>query len=320
MEVLSAIDQALDRPDDIDLVNPPDPKKVPFNERDTFYVTKMDCKFFDDLTTYKTERVVAAYESDKQSRLVLLGLIKEDAAAEGEGTESTTTTEAPATGDASVTGTEGATNAGWVFELEAYHFHNGKPEYRNNGDEQDGFVLKRLIHRLEEGSVKLPVMNDKGEKELVEFTFKEMGISYPMLVGKGVLDERYSIPNPEYKPPAGGGLAGGMGGPGMGGPGMGGPGMGGPGMGGPGMGGPGMGGGSGMGSGMAGGQEKEDPDNPRRFAAPKHSFKIQFIWQERPLSVRMAAKKAKEEEALKAKEAEEGKPAEEQSGENVASL
>ncbi|MFO0940262.1 MAG: hypothetical protein U0930_05790 [Pirellulales bacterium] len=56
-----------------------------------------------------------------------------------------------------------ASNGGWVIELDAYHFHNGKPEYRNAGDEQDGFVLKTLIHKLEEGKVKLPVENEEGK-------------------------------------------------------------------------------------------------------------------------------------------------------------
>jgi type IV pilus assembly protein PilM len=305
MEILSAIDQALDRPEDIDTVNPPDPKKVPFNERETIYVTKVDCKFFDDLTTYKTERVLQAYETNKQSRLTLLG--KDLALPEGEDAAAAPAEAAPAAA-------EGASNSGWVFEVEAYHFHNEKESYRDNGEQHDGFVNKKLITRLEDGSVKLPVVNENGETEMMEFTFKEMGISFPMLVGKGVLEKNFTIPNPEYKPKPGTGALGGAGGLG------GGPGMGGPGMGGPGMGGPGMGGGVGGGlGGQTNPVEKEDPDNPRRFEAPKYTFKIQFIWQERPLSVRLAALKAKkEEEERKAKEAEENKTSEQPS--DVAAL
>jgi type IV pilus assembly protein PilM len=320
MEILSAIDQSLARPDDIDLVNPPDPKKVPFNERDTIFVTKMDCKFFDDLSTYQTEYVKAAYEANKKSRLVLLDLIKEDDVAAEEAATEEATTDSTTTSTTDATAEEGSTNPGWVFEIEAYHHHNGKDDYRQFGDEQDGFVLKGLIQRLEEGSVKLPVINDKGETELMEFTYKEMGISNPMLVGKGFYNAKHTIPNPQYKPPANTMSGDGMGGSGMGdsgrGGGMGmGMGMGSSGMGSSGMGGMGMGG---MGMGGVGGVEfKEDPDNPTRFEAPKYSFKVQFIWKEKPLSVRLAERKAKEEEARKAKEAEEGTVTQE-SGENVA--
>ncbi len=301
LELLSAINQALERKQDEQFL---DPKKFPFNERETIYVTKLDSKYFEDLSTYKTEAVEAAYESNKKSRLELLGLLKVDeaggdAAAAATETATTTTT---ATG-----------NSGWVVELDAYHFHNEKPEYRNTGDEKEGFVLKKLIHTLEEGSVKLAVENEKGEMEDVQFTFKELGISHPMIVGKGTFNEKFSVENPEYKPPKG--LAGvGAGGEG----GLGGSGLGGSGRGGGGMGGLGGGGLGGSGAGITE-TVKEDPDNPRRFPAPKYSFKVQFIWQERPLSVRMAEKKAKAEaEALKAKEAEEAKAAETASGDNVA--
>lgn len=310
MELLTAINQALDRKQDEEFL---DPKKFPFNERETIYVTKLDSKYFEDLTTYKTTMLEEAYESNKKSRLELLGLLKTDEAASGDAAASTTTTTTE-TSTSTATG-----NSGWVIELEAYHFHNEKPEYRNTGDEKEGFVLKKLIHTLEEGSVKLAVENEKGEVEVVPFTFKELGVSHPVIVGKGTYFEKFAVENPEYKPPkgmAGGGegVGGGLGSGGMGGGSRGGGGMGG--LGGGGLGGSGMGGG-GVGSGAE--TIKEDPDNPRRFPAPKYSFKVQFIWQERPLSVRMAEKKAKAEaEALKAKEAEEAKAAETASGDNVA--
>ncbi len=337
LEMLSAINQALDRAPDEEFQ---DPKKVPFNERTTIYVTKLESKYFEDLSTYKTEAVEAQYESNRLSRLQLLGLLKDEPAgdaASADASATTTTADSSSTSTStSTTSTETSTsNGGWVIELDAYHFHNGKPEYRNSGDEQDGFVLKTLINKLEEGKVKLPVENEEGKLVDVEFTFKELGISHPMMVTKGTYNPKFMIDNPEYKPPRGsltsggeggpGGMGGGMGGPGggRGGGGMGGMGGAPGGMGG-GLGGPGGlgGGGLGGGAGLAGTETKEDPDNPRRFEAPKHSFKIQFIWQEKTLSIRLAEKKAKEaaeEEARKAKEAEEAKPADE-SGGNVASL
>lgn len=328
MELLSAIDQALARPDDIDLVNPPDPKEVPFNERDLIYVTKLECKYFEDLSRYQTARNLEAYQANKRSRLILLGLLEEEeelpvegeetdaAATDSASTDSlamdTTATDTSTMGDATTDGLatddtsgegEGPANAGWVFELSAHHFHNGKPEYRNNGDEQDGFVLKGLIHRLEEGSVKLPITNEQGETELMEFTFKELGISNPMLVGKSQYRAKNYIRNLQYKPPKGLG-AGAMGAGAMGAGAMDAGAM---------------GAGAMVPGAMGAGQPvfKEDPDNPRYFEAPKHIFTVQFVWQEKPLSVRLAERKAKEE-AAKAQEAAESQPVDESS--DVAAL
>ena len=199
---------------------------------------------------------------------------------------------------------------GWVIEIEGYHFHNSAPDedpdhpdkyrhYRQDGDELEDYVLKTLVHKLETGTVLLPLLSKEqqtiaakippelkpGElRTEVEFTYAELGISFPFIV-KFTSTPNYYMPNPDYLRATGqiesylgssmamgmGGMGGMDGGMGMGGmpgmdagmggmPGMGGgmPGMGGatPGMGGgmPGMGGamPGMGGMPGSDAGMSG--------------------------------------------------------------------
>ena len=122
---------------------------------------------------------------------------------------------------------------------------------------------------------------------MVEFTFKELGISYPFVI-PGTLQEKHTIPNPEYIKKYGKSGAGGM----MGGEGM----MGGGYPGGMGSGGSGVSGGRGM--------PLEDEETPREFAAPKFPFKVQMVWRERPLSARLEAKRLAEEAAAEAAAAE----------------
>ena len=299
MELLSALGQSLDRPANFDPANLPDPIKVPFNERDTIYITRVDSKFFRNLASYEssTQRM---YDEDKRTRLELLGLLKDLPAATVEDEQEWTPSSSGSFASDPVSTTTDAGDAGWVFEVDGYHFHNddrqGTRGYRATGAERQGFVLKRWVHRLETGSAKLPVINDQGEIETIEFTYEELGISRPFIVADGNFLPNFTIPNPDYKQPE-------LGTTGTVGPRP-------------------VGGnlfGSGMGaSGTSGSPPRLDaareidPNNPEVFAAPKYTFKLQFVWREQPLTTRLEKRRKAAEEAA-AREAEQA----EMSGEDL---
>ncbi len=296
MELLDAIFQALERPADFDVKKLPTGDEKPYNQRKELHIVKVESKYYEDISTYLDEALLSQYESDKNTRLERLGLLK--VAEEGtEGAEGEAASTTAATDSTASSGDE--STAGWVIQLDGYHYHNGK-EYAATGDEREEYVLKTLIHRLETGSVKLP-LRDGTE---VEFTYQELGISNPFVVGTGVFMEKNVERNPEYDKQgsaAGGGMGMGEGGMGMGG---GGRGMGGPGGG---MGGP----GGGMGTGAAGGnQSGAGPDGKplikQFFEAPKFEFQVQMVWRERPLTPRLEAKLAAEAAAAAAAAEEAG--------------
>lgn len=292
MELLDAIFQALERPDDFDVKKLPTGDELPYNQRKDLHIVKVESKYYEDISTYLDETVLAQYESDKKSRLERLGLLK--VAEEGEegaqGEAASTATDTAAAADTATAAGGDESTAGWVIQLDGYHYHNGK-EYAPTGDELEDYVLKTLIHRLETGSVKLP-LRDGSE---VEFTYSELGISSPFVLGAGVFKEKNTEPNPEYAK-QGGPAGGGVGGMGMSG---GGRGMGGPGGG---MGAP--GGTGGRGTGGAGGPSDVGPDGKPLikpfFEAPKFEFQVQMVWRERPLTPRLEAKRAAEEAAAAA--------------------
>ncbi len=290
LELLSAIDQALDRPADFDPSKIPNPKDSPLNERNIIFITKIENKFVSDLSTYITN-TTAMYDTDKETRLSLLGLSQ--SGAEGaEGSEapaaSATATSAPASGS-SETG-----NSGWVVELQGYHYHNDDRNhskgYRATRDDLQEYVLKRLVDRLERGSAKLPVL-ENGNAKLVEFTFAELGVSRPFVIGDGTELLNFQLTNPEYKPPQ---LSGGAS----------------------------FGGGRGQNSptgtlptrGSDDGPAIDDNGNPEWFDAPKFEFTLQFIWREKPLTARLEAKRLAEEAKKAAEEAAQGS----QTGDDLA--
>ncbi len=290
LEMVKALWDALGR----DPNAPPDPSPLvlPYDERTDLHITKIDSKYYETMSTYFTDTVKALYEEDKRTREDRLGLSVAPASTEGgEAPASTDTASADAapadatastssSSDASADSGDAMSKPGWVIQLNGYHYHNGK-KYAQDSDELRDFVLKRLIHRLETGSVKLPGPDGKER----EFTFKELGFSNPFILpsGPNAYDEKGTIANPEWAKKYGT-AAGMMGGDMGGGMGAMGGGRGSPG----GMAGPG---------GMTGTAPKEDPDCPRTFPAPKFNFVVQICWQENPLSARIAAQEKAAEEA-----------------------
>lgn len=306
LELLHSVFQAIERPEGMDGVGLPSPKDLPYYKRPDIHITRWDCKYYEDLSTWYTQQVKDAYEEDKRTRLDRLDLTPAkaetgDAAAEA---AADTTAAADSTGEGEA-GTGELTGPGWVIQLNGYHYHNQPPDtvkdkvdYRTTFDEEEDFVLKRLIHKLETGSVELPI-GPNGERG--EFTYAELGLSHPFVLS-GTMETNYSIPNPEYVRLYG--ASAGSYGSGTGETAMAGMGATTPAMGGA------MG--SGTGATGYGGTRAIDPDVPPSFPAPRYTFKIQMAWQEKTRTERLEAKK-KAEEAEKATEEATDDP-----GENVA--
>jgi type IV pilus assembly protein PilM len=80
----------------------------------------------------------------------------------------------------------GPTGPGWVFKVDAHHYHNGDP--RNEGVT---FVRNTLLKNLAQDEMPLPTSQrvDGGPKF---FPVKKLGIEYPMMLGRP-LPEQYQL-------------------------------------------------------------------------------------------------------------------------------
>ena len=204
-------------------------------------------------------------------------------------------------GDASASGTEtveasgveqlnlpGPTGPGWIIEIQGYHYFNKSYEFGGAVH-----VRSTLLKELERGSVVLPSKSDgTGSRE---FTMKRLGIGFPILALESGQPTVTQVSNPEFTSTDGnGGLGDGGFGEGYGdGEGD---------EGGPGglQNGVGRNGQTSTGESAEEGDE-EDEVEPRFFAIKKHSFTVQFVWQENRLTARVKA--LDEEEEAKAEAA-----------------
>ncbi len=176
-----------------------------------------------------------------------------------------TTTDGPAV--------PGPTGAGWVIEIRGHHFYNS-----DRGTAGVVHVRDTLIKNLEEGTVRLPVSFGTGPTnptKYEDFTMKELGIDYVILVEDDEIDRSFMIRNADYVDPSQIGAEGGMGLSPMG----------------------------------ANKKEKkktreeleaEARDNPPAWTVPKYTFTIQFTWQEKLLRARLQDREKKALEAQRA--------------------
>jgi len=212
---------------------------------------------------------------------------------------------------------EGPSGPGWVIEVTGYHYYN---KSRSAGGAVH--VRSTFLKELKDGSVVLPVTSDGSQMR--EFTMNDLGIQFPILAIDSGQPTPAKVPNPEFEgrdatgamgsPSYGstdypGAMAGGMGYPGMSGPGMAAPGLGAPGMG------PSGRPGATVAADGADGEDAEVEDvQPPVFDVLKHSFTVQFCWQEKRLTERLQEiaereKAAAEQAALDAAAAEANPPA-----------
>lgn len=296
LELLTSINMGLPRTPGVDPSVVPDPKTLPFTKRVELNIDTVETQYFSDLTEWYTDLAKKKYQDTQReiARLQAAAGMAPPPAPAGDS--------AAASGDAE---TGALSGEGWVVELTGYHFYSDGPQ--NYGPLH---VYSTLINHLENGVVMLP--NPKADGQLVAFAMDEMGVSHPMLVYEQY-DPNFKIPNPNAAgamPTAGmSGLsmAGGTGPMGGAGPMAGGAG---PMAGGAGpMGG--VGGvrpGSGRSTAASTAGANGEPEEPTHFTAPRYDFRVQFVWQPKPLSERLQAKaeaqrKLAEEQAALAEQA-----------------
>lgn len=176
------------------------------------------------------------------------------------------------------------TGPGWVIELAGYHYYNDKNDRKGYGPLH---VRNTLLKQLKDGEIDLPLGPGK---PMARFKMKDLGIGYAILAYSGKPKPHY-VQNPNWTPPTAGT---GTGVPGIGGPGLPAPGLASAPL-------PGAAGLTGPG-GLPGapGAVAQDPNNPEYFQVTKYEFAVQFVWQEKPLLVRL---QKMEEERLAAEKA-----------------
>jgi type IV pilus assembly protein PilM len=174
---------------------------------------------------------------------------------------------------------QGPTGPGWVVEIFGHHFYNDRKAKRD--DIGSGHVEKTLLKQLKDGFVDVPL--GPGQPP-ARFSMKELGIGYAILAYSSRPRKHY-FPNPNYTPPVNTGV-GGV---------------------------PGVGGLAGTAGAMpipgaggipgAPGTMPIDPNNPEYFETTRYDFAIQFVWQEKPLKVRLEEREKAKEAARQAAEA-----------------
>jgi len=177
------------------------------------------------------------------------------------------------------------TGRGWVVEIKGFHYYNDQKDRANTGA---AHVRNTIIKQLEYGIVSVPGGPGKPNQQ---FTMKELGIGFPILAFNPRPKPTF-VPNPNFVQPGGTGAGGMPGGGGM-------PGSFGGTTGGFG----GTPGGFGVSPTGDGSTVQYDPANPPAFPVTRYDFAIQFVWQEKPLNVRLEERRLKQlaaEEAAKA--------------------
>jgi type IV pilus assembly protein PilM len=186
----------------------------------------------------------------------------------------------PQTDLAGVTIPNPPTGPGWIVEIRGYHYYNDPKDRANSGA---AHVRNTLIKELENGFVEVP--GGPGQP-LQRFTMKELGIGFPIQAYNPPI-QKIPLANPNFVSPAkaaAGSATGGLGG---------------------------TAGGFGGAAGGFGAPVNPndptavpfDPENPPYFEVTRYDFVIQFVWQEKPLNVRLEARRQKLLEAQQAAEA-----------------
>ncbi len=288
LELMTAINLGLPRTPNVDPSVVPDPKTLPFDQRQELNIEKIETQYFTDLSEWYTAEAQRRYQNTQRE----LGLTSSDGAAGGgagqggAGSASASGAFGASGGNAgggAASGNEPPSGEGWVIELVGHHFYNGNRETYG-----PVHLYNTLIRHLELGVVPLPNPRRDGQysvfDEVVPFTMKELGISHPLIAEESQPYD-FKIQNPNYVA-AGGGAGLPMGGAaGLGGIG---------GVGGLGGAPPGGLGGAGLAPGIAGagnsGTDSAASDEPPQFSVKKYDFRIQFVWRPVLLADRLQAK------------------------------
>lgn len=251
MELLSAIDQlmppALPGRQDIQPGQYLDPKSIPYIDRQDIHIHYIESQHFEKLGTWFDEGVAARYVVTAAELAALRGPAAVAELAAAKKPEKFPLSDKP----------------GWVIEVQGHHFYNDDSTTERYTTGRHYHVFRTLINALENGRVVLPIPNGPP----TEFTTKELGISYPVLLDGYALDAKHREPNPLYTGPTETPASTGTGTTGTG------------------------------STATAATTPATTPatsspekvaasNEPRDFAAPKFTFTVQFVWIEKPLTER----------------------------------
>ncbi|MCY2973559.1 MAG: type IV pilus assembly protein PilM [Planctomycetota bacterium] len=218
-------------------------QELPYKDRMDFHVTKVDSVYIKDLSKWSAT-FLAKYLEETQNRIKLVGTAVPIAnVAPG---QPVPPAPLPPTGPK---------DSGWLVQIDGYHFFNGEDKRGTGGTDH---IRKFLIERLENGTVMVPGTDG----QLTEYSLKEMGISYPLLVKTPELKLQNRIVNPVYERLVGGAM--------------------------PVRSGDVEGGGGSSAAVPAGIALKDEDGNevPFDFEAPICYFTVQFVWQEKTVADR----------------------------------
>jgi type IV pilus assembly protein PilM len=243
LELITALNRGLPLTPDVEIGTIPDPEDVPFTQRQELFIDHIESRFFNDLADWYTDDV-------KRRRSEGMRILNGDSA------ESDEQDQADAPADAA-----GPKDAGWVIEFSGHHFFNKDP--LKAGQQH---VYETLVNFLENGTVSLPNPYDAGK--MVNYTTKELGLSYVIIARDEIIDKSHRIKNPNaVNANTMGGAGGGFGFGGDSGA----------------AGGAGDDDEAGSGAEITGAKVEEVAD----YAAPRYDFSVQVVWQEKPLSSRL---------------------------------
>ena len=195
LDMLKALDAALPRDD-----RQREEKAEHVMDRNELHITALDERHFADIAAEYVTATDAKYlESKSEDAAAADAAAGDPAAAAGDpaatGAAPAVAADPAAGGAAAATG-EAMTGPGFVIQLTGYHYHNA--DLKNQTRK---FVIDTLVKKLEEGSVKLPDGYDENAKrltgELVDVSFKDMGISRPWLVAGKPLKPEWIDPDAE---------------------------------------------------------------------------------------------------------------------------
>lgn len=171
LELQSAVLQMLPRTPLVD-GKMPSPKELPFIDRPDIYITRVDNRHYEDVSTWFNERRKNRYLDELRSWADLTKQTLPEDFVE----------------------TEGPTGPGWVIELAGYHDYN---DTTRRGFEASNHIRRTMLNSFLTQDVEIP--DETGV--LRKFTLDEMGISFPILVSDNKPTTR-QVPNPDYEPPA----------------------------------------------------------------------------------------------------------------------
>ncbi|MCE9525111.1 MAG: type IV pilus assembly protein PilM [Planctomycetales bacterium] len=284
MELLVALNQALPSTPGIQPGKIPNYKELPFDKRQELHLDYVETQYFPEGNNRKGlaewwAGVGAMYVDQNRVAAESEAAVKAGGAAPGTNGAAPPSTP-PSSGDAAPQpgaaggGSPGAvppggpTGAGWVVELKGHHYFHDPKDPRAGAK---WHVRNTLMKNLRTKPIRLPgetlTPGESANEEV--FTPEELGIGYVILIKDPILRD-VQIPNPNAVPAEKAGVGGFAAGTDKG------------------------------GKEKAKKEEKEDPDNPAFFPAKQYDFIVQFVWQEKPLRIRLEERKKKMLEAAKA--------------------